>query len=85
MHDHLRTLMVAPMTTGSRPAGFRVPLIFQGTSGLVLLDQMRSLEKTRLVKRLGTVHSLTLLKVLRTLQIMFAPDEATGPSQTGAP
>ena len=74
MHDHLRSFMVAPMTTGSRPAGFRVPLTFQGTSGLILLDQIRTLDKSRLVKRLGTVNSSTLVKALRTLQLMFSSD-----------
>jgi mRNA interferase MazF len=73
MHDHLRTVIVAPMTTGSQPAAFRIGLTFQGKSGLVLLDQMRTLDKVRLVKRLGTVHPATLQKLLTTLQAMFEP------------
>lgn len=43
MHQHLRTVIVAPMTTGSRPAAFRIPLTFQGKQGLILLDQIRTL------------------------------------------
>ena len=42
MNAHLRTVIVAPMTTGSRPAGFRVPLTFQGKQGLIMLDQLRA-------------------------------------------
>lgn len=72
-HDHLRTAIVAPMTTGSRPAPFRVPIRFQGRSGLILLDQVRTLDQTRLVKRLGAASSTTLTTVLQTLQEVFAP------------
>lgn len=73
MHDFLRTVIVAPMTTGSRPAGFRIPVTFQGKSGLILLDQIRTLDKTRLVKRVGAVHPATLEKTLHTLQAVFEP------------
>ena len=73
MHNYLRTVIVAPMTTGSRAAGFRIPITFQGKSGLILLDQIRTLDKTRLVKKIGSVHSATLEKMLRTLQAVFEP------------
>ena len=73
MHDYLRTVIVVPMTTGSRPAGFRIPITFQGKSGLILLDQIRTLDKSRLVKRVGAVHPATLEKTLRTLQAVFEP------------
>ncbi len=73
MHDHLRTVIVAPMTTGSRSAGFRIAVTFQGKSGLILLDQIRALDKLRLVKKVGSIHSATLEKTLRTLQIVFEP------------
>lgn len=73
MHDFLRTVIVAPMTTGSRSAGFRIPVTFQGKSGLILLDQIRALDKLRLVKKVGAVHSATLLKTLRTMQAIFEP------------
>lgn len=73
MHDHLRTVIVAPMTTGSRSAGFRIPVTFQGKSGLILLDQIRALDKLRLVKKEGVLHSATLEKTLRTLQAVFEP------------
>ena len=73
MNDHLRTVIVAPMTTGSRPAGFRVALTFQGQQGLILLDQLRTLDRARLVKRLGALRPTTLAGTLQTLQAMFAP------------
>lgn len=71
MHDHLRGVIVAPMTTGSRPAGFRVPLTFKGQEGLVLLDQIRTVDKQRLVERLGTVAEPVLIATLDTLREMF--------------
>jgi mRNA interferase MazF len=73
MNDHLRTVIVAPMTTGSRPAAFRVGLTFQGKQGLIVLDQIRTLDRTRLVKRLGALRPQTLAVTLQTLQSMFAP------------
>lgn len=72
MNAHLRTVIVAPMTTGSRPAGFRVPLTFQGQSGLIVLDQIRTLDRQRLVRRLGALRPQTLAATLQTLQAMFA-------------
>ncbi len=73
MNEHLRTVIVAPMTTGSRRAGFRVPLTFQGKTGLIVLDQIRTLDRVRLVKRLGALRPPTLVLTLQTLQAMFAP------------
>ena len=73
MNEHLRTVIVAPMTTGSRPAGFRVALTFQGKQGRVVLDQIRTLDRARLVKRLGALRPPTLALILKTLQTMFAP------------
>ena len=73
MNAHLRTVIVAPMTTGSQPARFRVVLTFQGKQGLILLDQMRTLDRARLVKRLGALRPVTLAATLQTLQAMFAP------------
>lgn len=73
MHDYLKTAVVAPMTTGSRNAAYRIPLTFQGKQGLILLDQIRTLNKSRLVKRLGAIHPSTLERTLRTLQAVFEP------------
>lgn len=73
MNAHLRTVIVAPMTTGSRPARFRVPVTLQGKQGLIVLDQIRTLDRARLVKRLGSLRTPTLTSTRRTLQDMFAP------------
>jgi mRNA interferase MazF len=72
MHDYLRTVIVAPMTTGARPAPYRIPVTFQGKRGLILLDQIRTLDRIRLVKRLGKISAATLALTLSTLQNVFA-------------
>jgi mRNA interferase MazF len=71
MHDFLRTVTVAPMTTGGHPVPYRIPLRFHGKDGLILLDQMRTLDKQRLVRRLGVVTGATLRLTLATLREMF--------------
>jgi mRNA interferase MazF len=73
LNQHLRTVIVAPMTTGARPAGFRVPVSFQGKQGLILLDQIRTLDRARLVKRMGALRASTLATVQHKLQAMFTP------------
>lgn len=73
MHNFLKTVVVAPMTTGSRPAAFRIALTFQNKQGLILLDQIRTLDKSRLIKKVGEVHPATLERTLRTLQTVFEP------------
>ena len=73
MNAHLHTVIVAPMTTGSRPARFRIALTFQGKQGLILLDQVRTLDRARLVKRLGALRPVTLAATQHTLQARFAP------------
>ena len=73
MNAHLRTVIVAPMTTGSRPARFRIALTFQARPGRIVLDQIRTLDRARLVRRLGSLRPATLAATLQTLQAMFAP------------
>ena len=72
MNKPLRTAIVVPMTTGSRAAPFRVAVRFKGKDGLILPDQMRTIDKTLLVKRLGRVDAATLRAVLDVLTEMFA-------------
>lgn len=72
LHDFLCTVIVAPMTTGARPAPYRIAVTFQGKGGLILLDQHRTLDKLRMVKRLGSISSLALTSTLETLQKVFA-------------
>jgi mRNA interferase MazF len=71
-HDYLRTVIAAPLTTGNRPAPFRVPVSFAGKEGLILLDQVRTLDKQRLARRLGSVERRTLRAVLARLRDAFA-------------
>ena len=72
IHDHLRTAMVAPMTTGSKPARYRIAMRFQDKEGLILLDQLRAADKSRLVRRLGKLNAETLGQTLAVLREMFA-------------
>ena len=69
---HLSTVIVAPMTTGGHAYPWRVGCRFQGKSGFVALDQLRTVDSERLVKRLGHVPSSTATTVLAVLQEMFA-------------
>lgn len=71
MNDHIRTVIVAPMTTKGRPYPSRVSCTFQGKRGQVVLDQIRTVDKKRLVRRLGTISSGVQSKVLDALQEMF--------------
>ena len=72
MNDHIRTVIVAPMTTKGRPYPSRVSCTFQGKRGQVVLDQIRTVDKTRLVRRLGTISAGVQQKVPDALQEMFA-------------
>ena len=72
LNQHLRTVMMAPMTSKGFAAPFRVPVTHAGTKGLIVLDQMRAVDKQRLVKKLGQVSAKTMGRVLKTLQELFA-------------
>lgn len=72
MHNHLRTAIVAPMTIKSRPAPFRVPVTHAGKRGLILLDQVRTVDKARLAKKLGAVSAKTRSSVLGILKEAFS-------------
>lgn len=72
LHDHLRTVIVAPMTSKSRLALFRIGVTHGGQKGLILLDQLRAVDKHRLTKKLGSVSAKALALTLRTLQEVFA-------------
>ncbi|WP_333707219.1 type II toxin-antitoxin system PemK/MazF family toxin [Ottowia beijingensis] len=71
LHDHLRTVIVAPMTSQGFAAPFRVPVTHAGTKGLIVLDQMRTVDKIRLAKKLGAVSAKTLSATLAALQEIF--------------
>ena len=72
LNQHLRTVIVAPMTTGGQAYPWRVPYRFQNRSGFVVLDQLRTVDSEHLVKRLGRLSAGTTADVLDTLQEMFA-------------
>ncbi|MEO7859651.1 MAG: type II toxin-antitoxin system PemK/MazF family toxin, partial [Nitrospirales bacterium] len=73
MNRHIDTVIVAPMTTKGRPYPTRVPVRFRRKAGQVVLDQIRTVDKTRLVKRLGAIDQLTADRVLALLAELFAP------------
>lgn len=72
LNQHLRTAIVAPMTTGGQAYPWRVLCRFQHRSGFVALDQLRTMDTERLIKRLGRLTPETIAQVLRGLQEMFA-------------
>lgn len=73
MNRYIATVIVAPMTTKGRSYPSRVTCNFQGKEGQVVLDQLRTVEKARLVRRLGRVGEDTQEAVLAVLAEMFAP------------
>jgi mRNA interferase MazF len=72
MNAHIATVIIAPMTTKGRDYPTRVPCRFEGKYGQVVLDQLRTVDKTRLVKRLGQVDTKAVDAVLETLAELFA-------------
>jgi mRNA interferase MazF len=72
LNNNLRTVMVAPMSSKGFAAPFRVPVRHAGKKGVIVLDQMRAVDKVRLVKRLGSVSAKTLTATLATLQEVFS-------------
>lgn len=73
MNRHIRTVLVAPMTTKGRPYPTRVLCRFAGKQGKIVLDQLRAVDRARLVKRLGKLPPATQQQVLATLSEIFAP------------
>jgi mRNA interferase MazF len=73
MNRHIKTVIVAPMTTKGRPYPSRIACRFQGRDGQVVLDQLRTVDKARLVRSLGRISRKTMTGVLGLLQEMFAP------------
>ena len=69
----LQTFLVAPMTTGGHPYPFRIACRFQGKDGFVVADQLRTIDQSRMVRRIGVLPATTMSKVLKALQEMFAP------------
>ena len=72
MNEHLSTIIVAPLTTKGRPYPTRIPSRFQGRQGQVVLDQIRTIDRTRLVRKLGRLTPSTQREVLSALGEIFA-------------
>jgi len=73
LNEHLRTFVVAPLTAGSHPYPFRVPCRVGRRRGHVVLDQLRTVDRERFIRRVGRLSTATLSQVLSVLQEMFAP------------
>jgi mRNA interferase MazF len=73
MNKHIRTIITAPMTSAIKNYPTRVTTTFQGKKGQIVLDQIRTVDKSRLVKKLGSISSSAEEKVLSVLQELFAP------------
>ncbi len=73
MNRYVHTAIVAPMTTKGRLYPSRLPCRFRGKEGFVVLDQIRAVDVSRLVKRLGRLDGKTMKAVLDVLGEMFAP------------
>lgn len=72
LNQHLRTVIVAPLTTGGHPYPFRVACRFQRRQGFVVLDQLRTVDTQRLVRRLGRLSAAAVSTSLEILREMFA-------------
>jgi mRNA interferase MazF len=72
INDHLPVMLVAPLTSGSRAAPFRVATTFQGKAGLMLLEQVRAVDARRLVRKVGQLDPSTLSAALTVLRSLFA-------------
>lgn len=73
INHHLRTIIVAPMTSKGMTYPTRVPCRFKGKKGRVVLDQIRTVDRRRLIRRLGRLDAKTSREVLTVLQKLFAP------------
>ena len=71
LNDHLGTFLVAPMTTGGHPYPFRIRCRFQDRDGYIVLDQLRTVDRRRLVRRLGILPQEVLSEALGVLREMF--------------
>lgn len=74
MNDHLRTLLVVPLTTADRPYPTRIRIRFQGKTGQIALDQVRSIDQSRAVKKLGQITEIAAASVSALLVEMFRRD-----------
>ena len=72
MNKYIRTVIVAPLTTAGKDYPTRVSCKFKKKKGQIVLDQIRTIDKIRLIKKLGSIDSQTQLEVISVLQRLFA-------------
>jgi mRNA interferase MazF len=72
IHDHLRTAIIAPLTSKGFSAPYRLHVRLGGRDGIILLDQIRAVDKSRLLKRVGALAPATLSTVLSVLAELFS-------------
>lgn len=72
MNDHISTVIIAPMTSRIRKYPSRVTCIFQGKEGQIVLDQIRTVDKIRLIKKIGVIDDQSQYEVIQILQEMFS-------------
>ncbi len=72
MNRYISTVIVAPMTTKGRDYPTRIECDFQGKTGQIVLDQVRTIDKRRLVKKLAEINKKTQTEVINVLQEMFS-------------
>ena len=72
MNHNIRTVIIAPMTSAQKGYPTRVSCTFQKKQGQIVLDQVRTIDKARLIKKLGTITSNVQLEVISVLQRLFA-------------
>jgi mRNA interferase MazF len=73
MNRHIQTVIIAPMTTRGRKYPTRIACEFQSKQGQIVLDQIRTVDKARLLRKLGRIDNQTQIEVLSVLQEMFSP------------
>ncbi len=73
LNAHLRTVIIAPLTSAAHPYPFRVACRFENRAGYIVLDQIRTVDRERLLKHLGRLTSSTVERTLGVLREMFAP------------
>jgi mRNA interferase MazF len=73
LNHNIGTVVIVPLTSGGQVYPTRVPVLFHGKKGTAAVDQIRTVDKSRLIRRIGTLRPPVALRILDTLQEMFAP------------
>ncbi len=72
MNNYIRTVIIAPMTTAGKNYPTRIPCTFQRKKGQIVLDQIRTIDKLRLLNKLGAIDAKIQLEVVNVLQQLFS-------------